>query len=77
VPLRRAKERGYLNPTTFIRAAIRHEVAGREVEVTSAEQRIAATLERLSRGASLDEPRPSDSFRGPSPVRKRPHFRRL
>ena len=46
---RAAKERGYLNPTTFIRAAIRNEVAGREIEVTSAEERIAATLERLSR----------------------------
>jgi len=50
VQLRRAaKERGYSNPTTFIRAAIRNEVAGREIEVTSAEQRMAATMEGLSR----------------------------
>ena len=50
VQLRRAaKDRGYLNPTTFIRAAIRNEVAGRGIEITSSEQRIAATLERLSR----------------------------
>ena len=50
VQLRKAaKERGYLNPTTFIRAAIRNEVAGRGIEITSSEQRIAATLERLSR----------------------------
>jgi hypothetical protein len=47
--LRGAKDRGYLNPTALIRAAIRDELAGREIEGISAEQRIAATLERLSR----------------------------
>lgn len=46
---RAAKERGYLSPTAFVRAAIRNELSGRESEVTDAEQRIAATLERLSR----------------------------
>ena len=46
---RAAKDRGYLNPTARIRAAIQGELAGREIEGISAEQRIAATLERLSR----------------------------
>ena len=44
-----AKERGYLSPTAFIRAAIRNELTGRENELTKSEQRTAATLERLSR----------------------------
>jgi hypothetical protein len=30
-----AKERGYLSPTAFIRAAIRNEVTGRENELTA------------------------------------------
>ena len=46
---RAAKDRGYLTPTAFIRAAIRNELNGRESELTEAEQRIAATLERESR----------------------------
>src|SRR5690349_17963080 len=44
-----ARDRGYLNPSAFIRSAIRNEIAGRESEMTETEQRIAATLERLSR----------------------------
>lgn len=45
VQLRRAaKERGYLNPTTFIRAAIRNEVAGREVELASADRGDAGAI---------------------------------
>jgi hypothetical protein len=44
-----AKERGYVSTTAFIRAAIRNELTGRESEVTDAEQRTSATLERLSR----------------------------
>ena len=44
-----ARERGYLSPTAFIRAAIRNELTGRESEVSETEQRIAATIERLSR----------------------------
>lgn len=44
-----AKERGYLSPSALIRASIRNELTGRESEVGEAEQRIAATLERLSR----------------------------
>ena len=35
------------------RAAIRNEVAGREIEVTSAEQRMAATMEKVCRGTSF------------------------
>lgn len=44
-----AKDRGYLSPSAFIRAAIRNELSGRDGELTEAEQRIAATLERESR----------------------------
>lgn len=44
-----AKERGYRSPTAFMRAAIRNELAGREDEITEAEQRTVATLERLGR----------------------------
>jgi Arc/MetJ-type ribon-helix-helix transcriptional regulator len=44
-----AKERGYLSPSAFIRSAVRNELTGRESEISDAEQRIAATLERLSR----------------------------
>jgi len=44
-----AKERGYLSPSALIRASIRNELTGRESEISEAEQRIAATLERLSR----------------------------
>jgi Arc/MetJ-type ribon-helix-helix transcriptional regulator len=46
---RAAKERGYLSPTAFMRAAIRNELKGREGEFTEAEQRIASALERESR----------------------------
>lgn len=45
----RGKERGYLSATAFMRTAIRNELTGRESEIGEAEQRIAATLERLSR----------------------------
>ncbi len=43
-----SKERGYLSATAFMRAAIRNELTGRESEISEAEQRIAATIERLS-----------------------------
>jgi hypothetical protein len=43
------EERAYLSPTAFMRAAIRNELSGRQGELTDAEQRIAATLERVSR----------------------------
>ena len=44
-----SRERGYLNPSAFVRAAVRNELANREGEISNAEQRIAATLDRLSR----------------------------
>jgi len=44
-----AKERGYASTTALIRGAIRNELTGRESEASGAEQRTAATLERLSR----------------------------
>jgi Arc/MetJ-type ribon-helix-helix transcriptional regulator len=44
-----AKDGGFSNPSAFIRAAIEHELAGRESGVDAAEQRIAATLDRISR----------------------------
>lgn len=42
------KERGYLNSTAFIRAAVRNELNGKENEATVFEESIAATLERTS-----------------------------
>ena len=47
-----AKERGFLSPSAFIREAIRNEITGRDAELTEAEQRLAATMERLSRDIS-------------------------
>jgi hypothetical protein len=44
-----AKESGFSNPSAFIRAAIEHELAGRESGIDAAEQRIAASLDRISR----------------------------
>jgi Arc/MetJ-type ribon-helix-helix transcriptional regulator len=44
-----AKQRGYLSPSAFVRTAIRNEIISRDGDVSEAEQRIAATLERLSR----------------------------
>jgi hypothetical protein len=44
-----AKQRSNLSPSAFVRAAIRNEITGHESEIGEAEQRIAATLERLSR----------------------------
>jgi Arc/MetJ-type ribon-helix-helix transcriptional regulator len=46
---RAAKEGGFSNPSAFIRAAIPRELAGRESEVEAAEDRIAASLDRLGR----------------------------
>jgi Arc/MetJ-type ribon-helix-helix transcriptional regulator len=46
---RAAKEGGFSNPSAFIRAAIQRELAGRESEVEAAEDRIAASLDRLGR----------------------------
>ena len=47
-----AKERGFLSPSAFIREAMRNEIAGRDGDLTEAEQRLAATMERLSRDVS-------------------------
>jgi hypothetical protein len=44
-----AKDRAYLSPTAFIRAAIRKEINGRDGALSEAELRIAAGLERSSR----------------------------
>ncbi|MGH9585677.1 MAG: malectin domain-containing carbohydrate-binding protein [Acidobacteriaceae bacterium] len=45
---RSAKGQGYVNPSAFVRAAIRNEINGRDGEVTESEQRVTASLERLS-----------------------------
>ncbi|MGC4052857.1 MAG: hypothetical protein QM757_26315 [Paludibaculum sp.] len=45
--LRRRAE--YLNPAAFMRAAIERELAGRESGVDAAEERIAASLDRIVR----------------------------
>ncbi len=44
-----AKDRAYLSPTAFIRAAIRNEINGRDGALSEAELRIAAGLDRASR----------------------------
>jgi len=46
---RAAKDGGFSNPSAFIRASIQRELAGRESEVEAAEDRIAASLDRLGR----------------------------
>jgi Arc/MetJ-type ribon-helix-helix transcriptional regulator len=40
---------GFANPSAFVRSAIVRELAGRESGVDEAEQRIAATLDRITR----------------------------
>ena len=56
------KERGFLKVRgAFIREAIRNEITGREAELTEVEQRLAATMERLSRDTSCPL-RPAGSF---------------
>src|SRR5689334_24593854 len=44
-----AKDGGFSNTSAFIRAAIERELAGRESGVDAAEERIAASLDRLTR----------------------------
>ena len=46
---RATKEGGFSNPSAFIRAAIERELAGRESGVDAAEDRIAASLDRVAR----------------------------
>ena len=43
------KQGGFSNPSAFIRAAIERELAGRENGVDAAEERIAASLDRVWR----------------------------
>lgn len=42
-----AKLRGYANPSTFLRAAIDHELAGREDTMIGAEERLAVSIEQM------------------------------
>ena len=46
---RATAEGGFSSPSAFIRAAIERELAGRESGVDAAEERLAASLGRLSR----------------------------
>ena len=46
---RATREGGFSNPSAFIRAAIERELAGRESGVDAAENRLAASLDRLVR----------------------------
>lgn len=43
------KQGGFSNPSAFVRAAIERELAGRESGVDAAEERIAASLDRVMR----------------------------
>lgn len=42
------KEGGFTSRSAFIRSAVEHELAGRESGVNAAEERIAASLDRLA-----------------------------
>jgi hypothetical protein len=44
-----AKLRGYANPSVFLRAAIDHELSEREEATIGAEQRLATSVEQISR----------------------------
>lgn len=46
---RAATEGGFSSPSAFIRIAIEREISGREAGIDAAEQRIAASLDRLAR----------------------------
>jgi hypothetical protein len=46
---RAAVAAGFNGPSDFIRAAIHHELSGRESGLTEAEARIAASLDRIAR----------------------------
>ena len=43
------KLRGYANPSAFLGAAMDHELKGREETMIGAEQRLAASVEQMSR----------------------------
>jgi Arc/MetJ-type ribon-helix-helix transcriptional regulator len=44
-----AKLKGYANPSAFLRAAIDHELSGREETMIGAEERLAASMEQMRR----------------------------
>ena len=44
-----AKQEGYANPSAFLRAAIAHELSGREETIIGAEERLAASMEQIRR----------------------------
>ncbi len=46
---RAIKDGGYPSPSAFFRSAIERELAGRENEIHEAEDRIAASLDRMAR----------------------------
>ena len=43
------KQKGYANPSAFLRAAIDHELSGREDTMIGAEERLAASMEQMRR----------------------------
>jgi Arc/MetJ-type ribon-helix-helix transcriptional regulator len=43
------KLKGYANPSAFLRAAIDHELSGREDTMIGAEERLAASMEQMRR----------------------------
>jgi predicted DNA-binding protein len=45
-----AKLKGFANPSAFLRAAIDHELSGREDTMIGAEERLAASMEQMRRG---------------------------
>ena len=44
--------RGYANPSAFLRAAMDHELKGREETMLGAEQRLATSIDQISREIS-------------------------
>jgi hypothetical protein len=44
-----AKTRGYANPSAFLRAAIDHELGGREDTMIGAEERLATSMDQMRR----------------------------
>jgi len=47
-----AKIRGYANPSAFLRAAMDHELKGREETMLGAEERLATSMDQISREIS-------------------------
>jgi Arc/MetJ-type ribon-helix-helix transcriptional regulator len=45
----RAKQKGFANPSAFLRAAIDHELSGREDTMIGSEERLAASIEQMRR----------------------------